>query len=460
VNPRLLIIDDDEDICMQMKWSLNQDYDLLLAHDSASALELFRTAPTPAVLLDLGLPPNPANSSEGLRVLTEMLAIDPYVKIIIITGQSEQTIALEAISRGAYDFLAKPIQMDVLKVILHRALYVANLERECRKLQEMVLRNGFEGMLGASPAITEAFSTIRKVASTNASVLILGESGTGKEMAALAIHRNSRRKDGPFVPINCGAIPETLLESELFGHEKGAFTGAHLQRPGRIESANHGTLFLDEISEITPPLQVKLLRFLQEQRIERIGGRKEIQTDIRVIAATNADLTKAMQNGKFREDLYYRLAVVTLKLPALRDRQGDIHLLAQAFVHRYAKEFGKDSMTISAGALRSLQQHTWPGNVRELENRIKRAVIMAEGSSVTSADLELNAATSAPAINTLHDAREAVEREMVEQALRRCNGKVSAASAALGISRPTLYELMEKLGIRKKKDSETSSTQE
>jgi two-component system NtrC family response regulator len=456
----LLIVDDDEDICTQMKWSLNQDYDLLLAHDSSTAVEMFKNSPTPTVLLDLGLPPNPADSSEGLRVLSELLTLDPHVKVIIITGQSEQSTALEAISRGAYDFLAKPIQMDVLKVILHRALYVAQLERECRKLQELALRDGFEGMLGSSPAILEAFSTIRKVASTNAPVLILGESGTGKEMAALAIHRNSSRKDGPFVPINCGAIPETLLESELFGHEKGAFTGAHLQRPGRIENAHRGTLFLDEISEITPPLQVKLLRFLQEQRIERIGGRKEIQIDTRVIAATNADLTKTMQSGTFREDLYYRLAVVTLKLPPLRDRQGDVPLLAQAFLHRFAKEFGKGTVKLASDGLRALQQHIWPGNVRELENRVKRAVIMAEGSYVTSADLELNAPSGARTAHTLQEAREAVEREMVEQALRRHNGKVSAAAAGLGISRPTLYELMEKLGIRKKKDAEAAAAQE
>jgi two-component system NtrC family response regulator len=295
----------------------------------------------------------------------------------------------------------------------------------------------------------EVFHSIRKVATTNAAVLILGESGTGKEMAALAIHRRSLRKDGPFVAINCGAIPETLLESELFGHEKGAFTGAHVQRRGRIEAAGGGTLFLDEVGELPSPLQVKLLRFLQEQRIERIGGREEIQIDTRIIAATNTDLTKAMKDGAFREDLYYRLAVVVVKLPPLRERASDITLLAQALLQKFASDTGKQLLKFNQEAVRALEQHSWPGNVRELENRIKRAVIMAEGSQVTKMDLELADAVAVPAGRTLQKAREAVEREMIQQALRRHNGKISPAAAELGISRPTFYELMDKLGIQK-----------
>jgi len=280
-------------------------------------------------------------------------------------------------------------------------------------------------------------------------VLILGESGTGKEMAALAIHRRGTRKDGPFIAINCSAIPETLLESELFGHEKGSFTGAHVQRKGRIESANGGTLFLDEIGEIPLPLQVKLLRFLQEQRIERVGGRQEIDVDTRVIAATNADLKKGMAEGKFREDLYYRLAVVTINLPPLRDREGDPRMLALEFLRRTAIANGKEGLAFDQEATKALTRHSWPGNVRELENRVKRAVIMADGKRITAQDLELAGQTALAAGTTLKDAREAVERDLVNQALRKHNGKIAPAAVDLGISRPTLYELMEKLGINR-----------
>jgi two-component system NtrC family response regulator len=295
----------------------------------------------------------------------------------------------------------------------------------------------------------EVFASVRKVATTEAPVLILGESGTGKEMAALAIHRRGTRKAGPFVAINCGAIPDSLLESELFGHEKGAFTGAHVQRKGRIESANAGTLFLDEIGELPQPLQVKLLRFLQEQTLERVGGRETIQIDTRVIAATNTDLKKAMERGEFREDLYYRLAVVVIQLPPLRERAKDVPLLAQAFLQKFASQTGKEPPRFSQDALRALVQHGWPGNVRELENRVKRAVIMAEGRRVTAADLELTAAAIATPGRNLKEAREALEQEMILQALRKHAGKVSPAAAELGISRPTLYELMDKLGIKK-----------
>jgi two-component system NtrC family response regulator len=445
----LLIVDDDEGIRSQMKWALSQDYDVILAEDRPAALETFKARRPAVVLLDLGLPPHPGDPEEGLAALSEMLTLDNLTKTIVITGQAERDVALRAIAEGAYDFLCKPVEMDELKVILKRAYYVAQLEMECRKMRQFLGSDTFEGMLGTSPQMQEVFHSIRKVATTNAAVLVLGESGTGKEMAALAIHRRSLRKEGPFVAINCGAIPETLLESELFGHEKGAFTGAHVQRRGRMETAGGGTLFLDEVGELPLPLQVKLLRFLQEQRIERIGGREEIQIDTRIIAATNTDLTKAMKDGAFREDLYYRLAVVVVKLPPLRERTSDITLLAQALLQKFASDTGKQLLKFNQEAIRALEQHNWPGNVRELENRIKRAVIMAEGPQVTKQDLELADASAAVAGRTLQKAREAVEREMIQQALRRHNGKISPAAAELGISRPTFYELMDKLGIQK-----------
>jgi two-component system NtrC family response regulator len=302
-------------------------------------------------------------------------------------------------------------------------------------------------MLGASAEMQTVFTAIRKVATTDAPVLILGESGTGKEMAAQAIHRRSRRKDGPFVAINCGAIPANLLESELFGHEKGTFTGAHAQRIGRIETAAGGTLFLDEIGELPLALQVKLLRFLQEQQIERVGGRKPIDVDARIITATNIDLAKAVKEGTFREDCYYRIAVVVMKLPPLRGRPGDVLLLAQSFLQRFAREAKKEKLKFDARAATAVQQYAWPGNVRELENRVRRAVIMSEGAKVTAADLELADLVDAPPLRTLREAREAVEREVVQQALQRHGGKISRAAEALGISRPTLYELLEKLGM-------------
>jgi two-component system NtrC family response regulator len=378
-----------------------------------------------------------------------MTTQDRFAKIIIISGQGEKTNALQAIGAGAYDFLTKPVEVEELKVILKRTFHVASLERDYRELQAQMKADTFEGLLGTSPQMQRVFNSVRKVATTDAPVLILGESGTGKEMIAQAIHRCSPRKDGPFIAINCSAIPETLLESELFGHEKGSFTGAHVQRKGRIETASGGTLFLDEIGEIPLQLQVKLLRFLQEQRIERVGGRQEIQVDTRVIAATNVDLKKAITTERFREDLYYRLAVVNINLPPLRDREGDIPLLAQEFLRRNVAANGKDGLSFSQDAFRAINAHSWPGNVRELENRVKRAVIMAEGKRLTAADLELESPSAAPATLNLKEAREAVEREVINRALRKHGGKITSAAAEMGISRPTLYELMEKLGLKK-----------
>jgi two-component system NtrC family response regulator len=453
MKPSLLIIDDDEDIRVQMKWALGGDYEIFTAEDRPGALTAFQGHQPSVVLLDLGLPPHPGSPDEGLAALGELLGREPLTKVIVITGQSEKENAVRAIGMGAYDLLCKPVAMDELKAILRRAFYVALREREYRESQQSFAAQSFEGMIGTSPQIQLVFEAIRKVATSEAPVLIQGESGTGKEVAARAIHRVSRRKDGPFVAINCGAIPGTLIESELFGHEKGSFTGAHVQRVGRIETAQGGALLLDEIGELPLALQVKLLRFLQEQTIERVGGRKEIRVDARVIAATNVDLKKAVEEGKFREDLYYRAAVVTIRIPPLRERPGDSRLLVQSLLANLLKSpSGKthESLSFSPEALRAIDRYHWPGNVRELENRVRRAFIMAEGRQITAEDLELSTTGEKLASsNTLKQAREAVEREMLEQALRKNHRNISAAAADLGVSRPTFYELMDKLGIKR-----------
>jgi len=444
---KILIIDDDQEIGTQMKWALSSDYDLVLAEDREAAVSTFRKEKPVVSLLDLGLPPRPNDCEEGLATLSDLLAIDQRAKIIIISGQADKQNAIRAVGEGAYDFLCKPVDMDELKLILRRCIYVADLENEHREMQGKLRPDVFEDMLGTSPQMQGVFAFIRKVATTDAPVLLLGESGTGKEMAALAIHRRSARKDKPFIPINCNAIPENLLESELFGHEKGSFTGAHAQRKGLIESAESGTLFLDEIGELPLPIQVKLLRFLQEQRFQRVGGRQEIQVDTRVIAATNVDLKGAVAKGNFREDLYFRLAVIVLKLPPLRERGADVELLARIFLQQFAVQCDKKSFTFSVDAVQAIRRHRWPGNVRELQNRVKRAVVMADGKRVTASDLELVEVGELVPAATLKQARENVERELVEQALKKYSGRISSAATELGISRPTLYELMEKLGI-------------
>lgn len=449
--PKLLVVEDDEAIRTQMKWALVQDYEIFLAEDRSSALDILRKEQPAVITLDLGLPPRPGEVGEGFLALAEILEQDPFNKVIIITGQDEKQNALKAMGQGAHDFFCKPIQIDELKVVLHRAYYVSQLEREHRELQEQLSSETFEGMLGTSPQIQEVFVSIRKVATTEAPVLILGESGTGKELVAKAIHHLSTRKGEPFVVINCSAIPESLLESELFGHEKGAFTGAHVQRKGRFEVAQGGTLFLDEIGELSLPLQVKLLRFLQEQRIERVGGRGEIFVDVRVIAATNRDLKEAMKEGLFREDLYYRLGVVTISLPPLKKREGDILFLATSLLRRYSMENKKKVSGFTTQSIRAVETHHWPGNVRELENRIKRAVIMAEGTKITPQDLELASPPDGRYEGRgLREARERLEKDLILRALDRNKGHITKAAEELGISRPTLYELMEKLGINKK----------
>jgi two-component system NtrC family response regulator len=446
---KVLIVDDDEDIRTQMKWALAADYEISVAGDQTEAIAAFGASRPAVTLLDLGLPPRPNDPDAGLATLASLLAFDPVAKIIIVSGQGDRQNAIRAVGAGAYDFLVIPVVMDELKLVIERCVYLAELEAECRLLQQSQRAESFENIVGISPQMQAVFSFVRKVAPTSAPVLILGESGTGKEMVAHAIHRRSAQKTGPFVPINCNAIPEALLESELFGHEKGAFTGAHNARKGHIESAAGGTLFLDEIGELPPPVQVKLLRFLQDKRFQRVGGRQEIQSDARIVAATNRNLRESVSEGRFREDLYFRLAVVVTQLPALRDRGEDITLLGEEFLRRYAREHGKQPMVLSSDAVRALNSHDWPGNVRELQNRLQRAVIMAEGRRVTSTDLELAAPVTAASYQTLREARENLERELVQDALRRHAGKITAAAQELGISRPTLYELMEKLQIAK-----------
>jgi two-component system NtrC family response regulator len=396
-----------------------------------------------------------------MATLAGLLTLDRSAKIIIISGQSDRANAVKAIGAGAYDFLCKPLDVGQLKLLLQRCVYVSELEREYRRLQDEERPDMFEGMLGGSDGMQEVFKTVQKVAKSPVPVLILGESGTGKEMVASAIHRRSPLKEQPFMAINCNAIPETLIESELFGYEKGAFTGANSQRVGLIETAAGGTLFLDEIGDLPLPTQVKLLRFLQEKRIQRVGGRKEIEVETRVLAATHVDLGKAIEAGRFREDLYFRLAVVVCRLPPLRERGDDIALLAKDFLKRFAAQNGRQGLAFSPAALQAILGHPWSGNVRELQNRIQRGVIMADGPAITEQDLELEASdlaggddrvrsaasAAAAAGGGLKEAREQLEREMVADAIERHGGNVSAAAKELGISRPTFYELMSKFGF-------------
>jgi len=444
---KLLIIDDDEDLRTQMKWALTADYNIYLAEDRQSAIAIINKEQPAVVTLDLGLPPNPAGVEEGFAILDHILDGYNNTKVIIITGRGEKEYALRAVEKGAYDFFYKPIELDELKVVLRRAFHVSQLEHEQRELRHRLSGNTFEDMIGTSPKMQDVFSTIRKVATTDAPVLITGESGTGKELVARAIHKLSIRRSKPFIPINCGAIPENLIESELFGHEKGTFTGAHAQRKGRFEMAEGGTLFLDEIGDLSLTLQVKLLRFLQEKTIERVGGREQIEVDTRVLAATNRDLEEAMKNATFREDLYYRLNVVKISLPALRERNADVVLLAKTFLERYVIEVRKKIHGFSGQAIESIKSYSWPGNVRELENRIKRAVIMCEGKKITPEDLEVESTAGGKECLVLKDARETLETELIIKAIARNENNLTKAASDLGISRPTLYDLMEKLGI-------------
>jgi two-component system NtrC family response regulator len=449
MKPTVLIVDDDEEIRTQMRWGLVDDYSPILVENRETALTAFDERRPAVVLLDLGLPPHPNDTTEGMMILGEILSRDPSAHVIVITGQSDREHALKAIQSGAYDFLPKPIEMTELKTVLRRAAYVSALKRENKLAPTHTPdEQGFEGIIGQSASMEKVFSEIAKVSVVDAPALLLGESGTGKEMAAKAIHLRSPRRDRPFVAINCGAIPESLLESELFGHEKGSFTGAHAQRKGRVETAEGGTLFLDEIGEMPLSLQVKLLRFLQERKIERIGGRVSIDVDVRIVAATNQDLQKSIAEGTFREDLYFRLAVVNITMPRLSERPGDIRLLAESFINTFAEEHGRAAPKFTQAAMRSLEHFGWPGNVRELHNRIRRAFIMHEGPSIQPQDLELVDEGIPEAGQSLKEARDEVEKNMIIEAMARNQNKISHAANDLGISRPTLYELMDKHGLR------------
>ena len=449
MNPSLLIVDDDEEIRTQMKWGLSQDYEIVQAFDRPSAIERFRLHKPLVVLLDLGLPPHPNDPTEGLATLSEILEVEPKTKIVIASGQGERGNTLQAIGSGAYDFMSKPIDMDELQIMLKRCFHVAQLEREYLDMKRQTQTDAFEGMIGSSKPMQVVFDTIRKVATSDASVMILGESGTGKEIAAQAIHQQSNLKEGPFVAINCSAIPENLLESELFGHEKGSFSGAHAQHIGKIEQSKGGTLFLDEIGEVPLSVQVKLLRFLQEGYIERVGGRETIQVNSRILAATNADLKKGMTDGSFREDFYFRLAVIELNLPALRDREDDLSVIATSLLQRFAVENAKEGLIFAKKTFTAMYKHPWTGNVRELQNRIRRAVIMCDGMTISPEDMELSGSSGLVLGQTLKEARDNLERELVQLSLKKHKGKITDAASELSVSRPTFYEIMDRLGIER-----------
>lgn len=430
-----------------MKWALADEYEIFLAENRRNAIDLFRRELPPVVTLDLGLPPHPREATEGLLTLSEILQIDPRVKVMVVSGNSDRANALKAIEQGAYDFFTKPVELDEIRVTLRRALHVFQLEEENRQLKKRPTQEG--GMIGTSRVMEGLYATIRKVSTTDIPVLITGESGTGKELVAQSIHRQSARSGGPFIAINCGAIPENLLESELFGHEKGAFTGAHAQRKGRIEYAAGGTLFLDEIGELGLGLQVKLLRFLQEKTIERVGGRESLHIDARVIAATNRDLKERMASGAFREDLFYRLSVVSISIPPLRERNGDLLVLARAFITRFSEETGKKVKGLTPAAIDAVTAYSWPGNVRELENKIRRGVVMTDGVLLTPEDLELAVPNEAASLPRLKTAREKLERELVTLALARFGGNVTQAASALGISRQAFHDILAKHQIER-----------
>jgi two-component system, NtrC family, response regulator len=442
---KLLIVEDDDGLSRQYRWALSE-YQLFFAPTRQKAAAIVTREHPPVVLVDLGLPPDPDGSSEGLALLQDVLEIVPEAKIIIATGSEDTNDALRAVSLGAFDYYRKPVDIEVLRIILNRAFNLAQLEDENRRLQGRPLPTPIARIITGDEAMLRLCRSIEKLAPADVAVLILGESGTGKEALAHALHELGPRGDKPFIPINCAAIPETLLESELFGHERGAFTGAVRQTIGKIESANQGTLFLDEIGDLPQPLQVKLLRFLQDQVIERIGGRQQIRVDVRIVCATNADIEAKMARSEFREDLFYRLNGVTVRVPPLRDRAGDSVLLANYFLNNFAGEFRRRVKGFSAAAMAAIAAHSWPGNVRELENRVKRAVVMSEHPVIEPADLEL-----APPVDQsdldIRVARNRVERQMIQLALARSNGTIATAAKLLGISRPTLYALMETHGI-------------
>ena len=443
----LLIVEDDPALQKQMVWAFDK-YETIVASDHATAIAQVRRFEPAVVTMDLGLPPQPDDPSQGLKLLAELHALVPETKVIVLTGQNDRANALKAISLGAHDFCTKPFEPELLTWTIDRAFRVHELQQENARLQATRESPGMSGIITRDPQMLRVCRTIEKVAPTSATVLILGESGTGKELLARALHDLSPRRGGRFVAINCAAIPETLLESELFGYEKGAFTGAVKQTLGKFELASGGTLFLDEIGDLPMALQAKLLRFLQERVVERIGGREEIPVDVRIVCATHQSLKSRIEQGFFREDLYYRLAEIVIDTPPLRARQGDAALLAHAFVRKFGEEQRRGTMTLMPDALEAIDAHAWPGNVRELENVIKRAVIMADGNAISASDIGLANPDELSTTLNLRQVREQAERNAVLRVLGHANGNLSRAADLLGISRPTLYDLMHRFGLK------------
>ncbi len=444
----LLIVEDDPALQKQIRWSFDQ-YETIVADDRESALTQVRRHAPAVVTMDLGLPPDADSVSEGFKLLEQILALAPETKVIVLTGQNDQTNALRAIALGAYDFFAKPFEPEILALTIDRAFRLYDLQQENRRLQSMRQPDALGGLITRDPEMLRICRTIEKIASSNVTVLFLGESGTGKEVLARGLHNASPRSTERFVAINCAAIPENLLESELFGYEKGAFSGAAKTTLGKIEMASRGTLMLDEIGDLPLALQAKLLRFLQERVIERVGGRQEIPIDVRIICATHQDLKTLIKEGRFREDLFYRLAEIVIDIPPLRDRVGDSALLAHAFVRRFAADQNRGDLILGEDAIRVIVKHSWPGNVRELENCIKRATIMTDGSHLTAQDIGLDVADDAEAGSLdLRRVREDAERKVIVAALGHSDGNIVRAADLLGVSRPTLYDLMHKLGLK------------
>ena len=449
---RLLIIEDEASVAKQLKWSLGEDYDITIATDAEKAKQLLSCGAFPVATLDLGLPPLPDTPQVGLKLLEELETLAPCTKIIVITGNAEQETAIKAVASGAFDFCPKPIDLKVLQVILDRTFKLHALQeagREYRIHSDQC--DSLCGMIGVAPVMQNLFAMIRKISANDYPVLISGESGTGKEMVAHAIQKMSTRRTNPFVIVNCGAIPENLLESELFGHERGAFTGAVARKPGKLELGNKGTIFLDEIAELPLAMQVKILRCLQEGTIERIGGNNTLFLDIRIIAATNTNLRKAVDEGSFREDLYFRLNVVPIELPSLKERPEDIMVLAQHFLRKETKSLKIGRVTFSPGAISAMSSHHWPGNVRELQNRVRRALVVSSGPKIMPGDLGLNTCSQEQndeKLLTLQAARDRGELECVQGALLLTGNNITQAAKLIDISRPTLHDLIKKHGIK------------
>jgi two-component system NtrC family response regulator len=445
-NKVLLIVEDDPGLQKQLKWSF-EAYQPVIAGNRSEAIAALRRHMPSVVTLDLGLPPDPANASEGLATLKEILELAPSTKVIVVTGNDDRENAIRAVALGAYDFYQKPVDSDVLTLIIERAFHLDALEKENLKLQQKSTEP-LLGVIASCKKMQDLSRMIEKIAPTNATTLLLGESGTGKEVMAKAIHQLSPRADKPFVAVNCAAIPETLLESELFGYEKGAFTGAAQQTKGKIEFANKGTFFLDEIGDLPIGLQAKLLRFLQERKIERIGGRQEIPVDVRIICATHQNLNGLIEEGKFRRDLYYRISEIAVNIPALREREGDAIIIATAFLRRFSELHNKKVKGFTKEAANAIESYPWPGNIRELENKIKRAVIMSDGAAITFNDLELEQTNDNTMPFNLKEVREAAETQAIQRALSYCGNNISHTAKLLGVTRPTLYALFEKYGIQ------------